>query len=177
MSEYLELAKKLKALADGGFAGEKESAQAALDRVMQKYNITPEMLEESTPDWHIFIVHHDQLRLFGQTLYAVTGGHPKIRVFRNRRETYAVELTKVQAVEGRLMFEFYWKAWQEELEVFYSAFVQANKILPDNAPVDKGEDLTADNMKKTLKMFQMAQGIDSRHYRKQLSGEGPKKIE
>ena len=43
--KYLELARKLKALADKGIDGEKYNAQKQLDKIMKKYGIRMEDLE------------------------------------------------------------------------------------------------------------------------------------
>ena len=45
MSKNIELAKKLKALADKGIGGEKSNAEAMLNNLMKKHNITIEEIE------------------------------------------------------------------------------------------------------------------------------------
>lgn len=45
-AKRLELLKKLKALADNGVGGERENAQAMLDKLLAKYDISAETLSD-----------------------------------------------------------------------------------------------------------------------------------
>lgn len=66
-AKRLELLKKLKALADNGVGGERENAQAMLDKLLAKYDISAEALSDDEVSDHGFTYHSDfERRLLSQ---------------------------------------------------------------------------------------------------------------
>lgn len=63
-AKRLELLKKLKALADNGVGGERENAQAMLDKLLAKYDISAEALSDDEVSDHGFTYHSDFERSF-----------------------------------------------------------------------------------------------------------------
>lgn len=72
--ELLEKIKKIKALADRGVGGEKTTAQATLERLMQEHGITEADLEVERVET-VFFPYHDELerRILIQIIFSVTG--------------------------------------------------------------------------------------------------------
>lgn len=75
MSNKTELLQKIKALADRGVEGERESAQAILSRLMEQYGISEAELEEDRRETAWFAYSQEiERRLLAQIIYMVTGG-------------------------------------------------------------------------------------------------------
>lgn len=168
MNEYIELAKKLKALAERGEGGEKYNAQKKLDRVMEKYGITKEMLEEDTLYQITFKIKATQRRMFMQILASIVG--MGFEVIRSRRKPTLciIQLTKLQEAELRAKFGFYWRAWELQQEIFMEAFIMKNDLYPKDGPVASMEELTVEQMAKTRKAFMASQTIERASYRKPI---------
>lgn len=74
MSNKAELLKKIKALADRGVDGERESAQTILARLMEQYGISETDLEEERRETAWFRYSQEtERRLLNQIIYMVTG--------------------------------------------------------------------------------------------------------
>ena len=74
MSNKAELLKKIKALADRGVDGERESAQTLLTRLMEQYGISETDLEEERRETAWFRYSQEtERRLLNQIIYMVTG--------------------------------------------------------------------------------------------------------
>ena len=74
MSNKTELLQKIKALADRGVEGERESAQAILSRLMEQYGISEAELEEDRRETAWFAYSQEiERRLLAQIIYMVTG--------------------------------------------------------------------------------------------------------
>lgn len=77
MSNKTELLQKIKALADRGVEGERESAQAILSRLMEQYGISEAELEEDRRETAWFAYSQEiERRLLAQIIYMVTGLRP-----------------------------------------------------------------------------------------------------
>lgn len=73
MNDKKEMLKKLRALALRGIDGEKEQAQAILEKLMKKYDITFGELDEEELNEYEFEFHgKEQKVLLRQTIYKVT---------------------------------------------------------------------------------------------------------
>ena len=59
-NKIIELAKKIKALAEKGKGGEKISAKERLDRICEKYNISPDEISTSEESKDYYIIINDQ---------------------------------------------------------------------------------------------------------------------
>lgn len=74
MSNKAELLKKIKALADRGVDGERESAQTLLARLMEQYGISETEIEEERRETAWFPYSQEtERRLLNQIIYMVTG--------------------------------------------------------------------------------------------------------
>lgn len=74
MSNKAELLKKIKALAERGVDGERESAQTLLARLMEQYGISETEIEEERRETAWFPYSQEtERRLLNQIIYMVTG--------------------------------------------------------------------------------------------------------
>ena len=70
------LLKKVRALAEHGVGGEAENAEKLLARMMKKYGISEEELDEETRVRHDFTYHGgEEKKILKQVVYKVTGGY------------------------------------------------------------------------------------------------------
>lgn len=107
MSENkITLAKKLQELAKRGSDGEREAAQAALNKVLRKYDITLTDLDDEQENDYRFNYHGDEeLKILSQIAYKVIGErghvHPLVYTASNRRCRKAVDIscTEAQRIE------------------------------------------------------------------------------
>lgn len=75
-----------------------------------------------------------------------------------RRQKIGIYCTKAQKIEIELEFEFYRNVFYEELSTFMDAFIQAQKIFPEDAPVGDYDEFNERDMKIAF----MATGIERR---------------
>ena len=102
MSNYLELVKKVKLLADKGVGGEKENAERILEDLMEKYGVSKEQLDmEERLDRRFDNIQYKYHKLFSQIGYAVLGKNWKgINIVVKQTTTrYVVGCTKAEQLE------------------------------------------------------------------------------
>lgn len=178
MTEREELIRRLervKALAERGVGGEKENAEALLNRLMQKYGISEADIEDTT-ERDYFIRYHTswEEKLIYQISYMHLGrGHCSGTIgtyTRRPRKMVCVTCTPAQYIEIEADFEFYKAAWEEELAIFYSAFISKNDIFPPPELAAQSDDDDDDEIDliRMEKVSAMMSGIDKRTRNKAL---------
>lgn len=170
-----ELVRRLKALAERGIDGEKVTAEKFLKSLMKKFGFSEQDLVSEEVTQHTFIVNKHQMKLFIQIVCKITDTNSvrtgKVRYAKSGRlvkDSIAISLTAVQAVEIQLQYEFYWKLFCEELDVFTLAFCTQNKLF-SSTPPSSYEEATAEERAKHHRVSRMAKNITQGHYRKQLT--------
>jgi hypothetical protein len=167
--KYIELAKKLKALADGSkAAGEKHTAQLHLDKVMKKYNISAKELEEDRLLRIEFKVPRSKKTLFGAIAVSVTGinrwwGQHK------KRSIFYGEVSKSEEAEIRAKFSFYSQVYDDQLDLFLKAFIHKNDIYPPDLDATHISDLSKEEQKQAMIIHQIAEGLKRSIFYKTLS--------
>lgn len=172
----LELAKKLNALAERGEGGEKANAQDRLKFIMEKYGVTFEMLEENKKSRFEFKATKENFKFYNQVISSVCGN---IDTFYYRNEinkvnrTIIAEVTELEYIEIIEKFQFYWKKYQEDPALFYSAFVQKNHLYAKTTDKDEDseEEVTKEEIMRIMKLRKMMQGIDHHTYLKTLAND------
>ena len=134
MSNKTELLQKIKALADRGVEGERESAQAILSRLMEQYGISEAEFEEDRRETAWFAYSQEiERRLLAQIIYMVTGAssYGCVGTYTGRkRKKLGAECTAAERMEIEANYEFFKAAMSEELEIFFSAFAYKNNLFP-----------------------------------------------
>lgn len=175
MSNKAELLKKIKALADRGVGGERESAQTLLARLVEQYGISETDLEEERRETAWFRYSQEtERRLLNQIIYMVTGrsGFGCVGAYsgRKRKET-GVDCTAVERLEIEANYKFFKVAMEAELEIFYTAFSSKNHLFPseDKVKPKSVEDLTPEEREKVLKAGLMMEGMERHTLRKAIA--------
>ena len=136
------LLKKLKALAESGVGGEKENAQAMLEKYMRKYGITETDLERDEElKVREFEYHsHKEKRLLMQIIFKVTNSTSMYSFYRSKRKVrnlVGCECSKAQGIEIEFLFDFYKRLYQKEEERLLDAFIQKHKLFGDSPEEDR----------------------------------------
>lgn len=129
-----EKLKKIKALAERGVGGEKETAIRMYRELMAKYQIEEAEVLEDYVSLHWFGYKTElEEDLLTQIFYKVTGScsyHHYTGPYK-RRKKRGCDCTELEAVEIKLLFEFYKEELKRELEAFMMAFKYGNRLYPD----------------------------------------------
>lgn len=148
MSNKTELLQKIKALADRGVEGERESAQAILSRLMEQYGISEAELEEDRRETAWFAYSQEiERRLLAQIIYMVTGAssYGCVGTYTGRkRKKLGAECTAAERMEIEANYEFFKAAMSEELEIFFSAFAYKKQPFPARRKMPEEENRRAD---------------------------------
>ncbi len=168
INKYIELAKKLNALATKGQGGEKYNAQTALDNLMAKYNITMQDIDEDTRHEAEFYAPKISVMLFFQIVASVTGKGRNVMCSRKNNSHKYIEVTRAEELEIRAKWGFYKNLFDQQLKRLVHAFIVANQIwCLDEEPVDKVP--TPEEIKELLKVRRMAEGLEKVNYLKQIN--------
>lgn len=177
MEKYIELAKKLKALADKGAAGERYNAQKKLDEIMARYGIIPEDIEEQVRELVWFKIKRGQKQLFAQVVFSIVSRERDILASRDKPYEFAVDVTKGERVEITAKFEFFWMAWSKYLNAWkkekgklYAAFIHKNRIFNESDPKKNWDEMSPEEQRKAMEIAMMSQAIERSVFNKQLEG-------
>lgn len=152
--DQVERLKKVYALALKGSDGEKDAAAALLDKLLKKYNISEADLSDvNVQDFHVEYHGKEQLKLLVQVVYKVTNNDscitPLYSKSRRRCQTKVnVECTKAQIVDIRLLFDFYTHLFNEEKDMFLTAFVHKHQLYGQPKPGDEKRQYSVDDLIK-----------------------------
>lgn len=157
MTDPLELAKKLHALAERGVGGEAMNAGTALKRLLKKHGITMEEVASDHVRDRVFNFKNvEHLRFVNQVIASVLG---RVDVYRWKgKKVLVVACTTAQHLEIYEKVEHYWALWLEEVDVFHSAFIQANKLYTKRNPKESDgpdEPLTSDQLEHLRRVREM----------------------
>lgn len=177
----INLAKKLKSLSERGIGGEKENAIAMLQSLMKKHSITMEMINENDAKDHDFVINDDEETFFIQIIANVIGVkdtqwgtykmHPKQKII------YWINCTPSEAIEIQAKFNFFIKIWVKERDIFYSAFIQTNRLWskPSGENNDDEKELSREEKEKIRKMLSLMEVMDRHLFIKQIENKKQRK--
>lgn len=162
-----DLLKKLQALAERGVGGEKETAERKLKQLIKKYGIEEaELSEDKIMDFDF--KHHSkwEKQLLRQLFYRMFGREYRSKTYIYRcgqgsRTTYGIACTQAEGLQLQIEYDFYRALFEEELELFQSAFIQKHRIFDPNGGSDNAE-LTPEEIERILRMQQMMSGMQDK---------------
>lgn len=168
-----ELLQKLYALAERGDRGERAAARHQLDKLLAKYHISEEELDEETVDLRWFSYKGDfEQKLLHQVFYKVCGGDRSIWQHNKGRGKYtqhAVECTKAEAIQIQIEFDFYRQLLEDEIAFFFRAFIQKHEIYGDD-PHPNAENRPQLSRAELFRMSMLMNGMEDRTMRKMIEG-------
>jgi hypothetical protein len=175
-TKHIELAKKLKALADKGIGGEKINAEKMLNSLLKKHNLTIEDIEGEKIEKHYFKLEKKDERLWAQIVKSVNNeikcyGPFPIKMIKEYHfpGNYLIECTISEYIEIEAKNNIYKRLYEEESNIFYHAFCTANNILIKPKKSIDISDLEVNELQTLLRVRQMSRNIKNEQYRKQLN--------
>lgn len=168
----ITFARKIKRLADEGVEGEWDNAKAALSRYLQKEGLTMQDIADIPMQKYGIVTTKENIKFVRQVIASVIG-QPNVRGRWMQGRTLMFKSTYPEYIEIKDRVKHFLKSYNDELEIFYSAFIQKNHLYanPDLAD-DKEEDnkpLTPEEKKRLWKTMQMMEGITTETYYKKIS--------
>lgn len=174
MNDQKERLKKLYALALRGVGGEKEQAQALLEKLLKKYAMSLDDLdEEIINEYHLEYHGGEQEQLLKQTIYKVTDnassffGLYHTASGRKCRTTLGVRCTAAQKMEIEFLFDFYTRVWARERAALLQAFIQKHSIFGHLKDGQKVKELSDEELEK---MYALMRGLSEEQPLKQITG-------
>jgi hypothetical protein len=170
-NDKLALAKKLRELALHGSDGEREAAQATLDKILKKYDLSLNDIDDEQQMEYRFKYHgEEERRLLRQISNKVFNekGHVQSLYYsssgRKCSNTVAITCTKAQYIEIEALFDFYKRLYEKEKELFFIVFVHKHKLFDDKVD-DNDSDISDEDI---LRMRFMMAGLSDNKPHKQL---------
>ena len=176
MSKIIELAKKIKALADRGEGGEKVNSENKLQQLMKKHRITTEEIEgEQQLDYFFNIKTIRERRLWLQVISLVNREIKKYGEFppdiikaKALPGNYMIVCTVAEYIEVQAMYDFYKNLYTQEEEIFYTAFLHTNNLLLAPKEGEEVAEYSEEEKKHMFRAVNMSKNITKSTYRKQL---------
>lgn len=181
--KILELARKLKRLAEDGVGGEKENAAVQLQRILSKYKISLEDISEDKKESRSFKFKNGQLKFLFQIVAAVVPDwdlrYRRITTGRKKCNEIEIDLSLNHWVEVEEKFEFYWNKLQEEQGILYDAFIQKNKLYLHTENPEQGkrlgeeDEMSNEEKEKLRRILLMMETMQQHTNHKQLTSPNP----
>lgn len=162
--------KKIKALAEKGVGGEKETAIKLYNELMAKYELNEADIVEEKLYKRWFRYDNDiDKKLLSQIFYKVTGSNQFWIKTDKRRRLVGTECTDFELDEILFYYRFYKEHLKSELDIFIRAFFNVNKLFPDSSARcyeesmkarEENEDDSEFDLRQLEKMFAMQSGMD-----------------
>ncbi len=180
MSKYIDLGKKLNALAQRGIGGEKSNARRMLNNLMQKYDITKDEIEGEKINEYFFQITKKEFRLWHQIVRNIDqsidiyGCFPQKMIKEYKlKGNYSIKTTAANYIEILSKYNFYSNLLNTEYDIFFRAFIQANKLYIIRK---KGNDnLNKEEFEKELRVYHLSKHIKVGEFRKALTKSAGKK--
>lgn len=156
---------KIKALAERGVDGEQAAAQAMLENILTRHNLTLADIEDAAPhrQWVevSFVGKHERF-LMSQVIRKVRqhAGDLPIRQRKRARSCYYVELSAAEHVEVEFVFELMRKALADEFDKVTTAFIHRNKLLGPSIVRDDDEPIPEKTPEERARLRQIAAMMD-----------------
>lgn len=178
MDNKKERLKKIYNLSLKGVGGEREQAQAILDKLLKKYELSLDDIDDEDTAYDYELKYHgeEQYRILYQIVYKVLNSTDKIYSIRytssNRlcRNRMVVHCTAIQKVEIEFLFDFYKRIWENDKEMLMKAFILKHEIFGDFKEGEKPTELSKAEISKAeiLKISNLMQGISDETPIKQI---------
>ena len=175
-SNQFKLAKKLYALSKQGVGGEKDNAAEMLEKLCKKHNISMEDLEDEVKREREFSIKKDEYikRLFFQVVFSVVDRDRDVLTYTNSKserkkgyKSYFINLTDYEFLEITSKYEFYLDKYTQDADIFFSAFIQRNRLFPKTR-ASNDEELSEEEQERIMKVLSMASNLDKHEFLKRI---------
>ena len=159
--------RKILALRDGGYMGEARSAEAALNRLCQKYGISiKDIMDAGEKKKRVYFngVSDNHVKNILFACYFKVTNQPKVSYYSDGRGCISFELTPCQEVELKELFDCmkkaYKKAIKQTIDDFNEAFIIRNHLFSDAESEPSSKPLSQEEMVRILRIFNISMTID-----------------
>lgn len=166
--------KKLLSLAERGTQGEAENARMLLEKLCKEYSISiEELLDENQVKFYTIDIGRNAVykNLFMQC-YSKVFQKESMSYRQTSRSQISVEMTALQYAELVGLFEWHKSNFNQELEEMKEniliAYCRKHHLYRDVKPKRDDMKLTAEDMKRLLKIIQMEKILNDNRYQKLL---------
>lgn len=163
-----EKLKKIKDLAEHGVDGEKEGAIELYQKLLAKYELTDEDVEEIKVSRRWFRYDNDlDKKLLTQIFYKVTGSPTFYEKIDKRRRMISTDCTDFELDQIVFYYQFYKEHMKSELDKFIAAFFSVNSLFPDETArcYEESKDLENTHKRRLdelVKIDLMASGMEKK---------------
>lgn len=166
----IELLKKLKALADRGVDGEKDTAEIMLTRTLEKYGMTLEDIETPRLKKRFIDYKKEDERLLFQIVSSVIGnkGLKERSTKTNKQYRWRWMLSDSEFIELDNKFEFYYKLYETEKKNLFGAFAMKHQLFPTDSEAADWDDLTEEQKEQYRQQQRLSRGLKDASYLKQI---------
>lgn len=186
--QILDKVLKVKALAERGTEGERANAERMLKELMEKYGISDADIESEAVELFVIDVENIiYIQLLVQICNNVIGHDIKIynlnrddstvvnaieelsnRGYGDMSATHAIECTKANFIEIKMMFDLYREDLKKQIDTFMYAYFMKNSLLA-KAPEDgKQKEPSKEDLEMLKKAMMMEMGIDKKEIHKMI---------
>ena len=159
--------KKILELARRGQENERLVAIERLNRLLKKHKLTLDDIDPETKSLHEFRYKTAlEKNLLFQVKYLVTDEASGYWQTRGKNEV-SFDITKAQAIEIDRLYSFWRVELKNELDLFFNAFIQKNRIF-GNATVENDEEITPEELARIKRMALMMQAMEAKSPLQQL---------
>lgn len=164
---------KLQALADRGVDGEADNAKRLIQKLCSDNGITIEdILSEQKKEYRFKIGQEEMfLRLF-TNCYAKITNLGQLKYWQSSRSEIIVELTPVQYVDLKCLFEWHKENLLKDLKVmkedFLEAYVHKHRLFSNRKQEDKSGPLSTDELSRLRRIFNLQKNLNDNNYHKML---------
>lgn len=127
-SKLKKLIRKLKELADKGVGGEAHNAKRKLDELLEKSGLKLDDVHEQVRTWELTTLNEGSVILEKVIKSIVPDAKIKVEQFKSRL-TLEVSMSDIDYQEAVYKYRFIWSAYNQERQLFLSAFQNKNAHL------------------------------------------------
>ena len=159
---------KLLALSERGIGGEAANAEAMLHKLLKDHDMDMSDITDPSDELTYIFVNYKtryEKKLFTQICYKVFNSNDFDTYKKtNQSGKIGTEATPAQCAEIATLYSIYRKAFKKECDVFYNAFLQKNRIFPENSAnpnyIPTEDDLRAAQMADSLNRVNIHKQIE-----------------
>lgn len=171
-AKQIQLAQKLKALADKGIDGEKANAQQLLQRYLNKNGLTMEDIDsEVVKSCYLNLgTESETAKLFKQIVASVLGNDgdcyylnkQQLLAFKKARyvgftsKSFVIHYKATESEKAEIMakMDFYIDEYRRQKSIFYSAFIQKNELYSNPQRTEESDvEQDEEEIKALIKMM------------------------
>lgn len=159
MTDKAELLKKLKALAERGEAGERDTARRKLAELMDKYGVDEaDLSDEALLDMEFKYRDEAERKILNQVFYKINHERGVYVYSKSRAKVLLWRCTVAEGIRAKIEYEFFRDLWRDEVQTFLSAFIQKHGIFRN----DQDAPTTEIDKELFVRMGMMMQGMQDK---------------